>query len=435
MRAWVSAVVVGGGAAFMTAPHADSAAWMLRASVNDGMLPTSFGQKPGDMMMAEDVPLTADGLELQTAPCCIKVIGVGGGGGNAVNRMVETAITGVEFWALNTDAQALSRSLARNTINIGRDTTRGLGAGGDPEKGEAAAEESRAEIAAAIAGSDMVFVTAGMGGGTGSGAAPVVANVAREMGALTVGVVTKPFSFEGRKRMTQAVESIRNLQEAVDTLIVVSNDRLLEIVPDGTPVANAFLVADDILRQGVVGISDIIVKPGMINVDFADVRAVMANAGTALMGIGMGRGKDRAVEAAIAATSCPLLDSPISQATAVVFNIVGGSDLGIHEVNAAAVKIHETVQPDANIIFGTSEDLEMDGDVSITVLATGFRLSMDEVIATNNGAVEVFQGAGPPPMKLAQSPNSELLVPQPPQPVIATPKKGKGFLRRLGGRR
>lgn len=410
-------------------------------------MPSTFGQALQSRLALEDeydtdTPTTADGYPLACAPCCIKVIGVGGGGGNAVNRMVETAISGVEFWALNTDAQALSRSLAPNTINIGRDTTRGLGAGGEPEKGEAAAEESRAEIAAAIAGSDMVFVTAGMGGGTGSGAAPVVATVAREMGALTVGVVTKPFSFEGRKRMTQALESIRNLQEAVDTLIVVSNDRLLEIVPDGTPVANAFLVADDILRQGVVGISDIIVKPGMINVDFADVRAVMADAGTALMGIGMGRGKDRAVEAAIAATSCPLLDSPIKQATAVVFNIVGGDDLSIQEVNQAACKIHETVQPDANIIFGTSGDDNLNGDVSITVLATGFRMSMDDVIASNNGAVEVMQGgaAGMPTnlqqQQQANAANSDMLIPQtnvPPQQPA--PAKKKGFLRRLGGRR
>mmetsp|Transcript_14401 Transcript_14401/g.19265 ORF Transcript_14401/g.19265 Transcript_14401/m.19265 type:complete len:418 (+) Transcript_14401:156-1409(+) len=389
--------------------------------------------------------VTADGLPLQTAPCCIKVVGVGGGGGNAVNRMVETAIEGVEFWALNTDAQALSRSLAPNTMNIGRETTRGLGAGGAPAVGEAAAEESRAEIAAAMAGADMVFVTAGMGGGTGSGAAPIVAGIAKDMGALTVGVVTKPFGFEGRKRQTQAMEAIRNLQEAVDTLIVVSNDRLLEIVPEGTPVSNAFLVADDILRQGVVGISDIIVKAGLINVDFADVRAIMADAGTALMGIGQGKGKGRAVEAAIAATACPLLDSPIRHAKAVVFNIVGGPDLSLQEIQEAADIVYDTVERDANVIFGASIDDNMGSDVSVTVLATGFKLDMADVLnddVTKSQKEKTVLPMSPqqsvePAPGLSPAPAAVEVAPTPAPPAETTGgggKKRSSFLKRLGRR-
>jgi len=308
------------------------------------------------------------------SPCVIKVIGVGGGGCNAVDRMLDTAVGGVEFWALNTDAQALGRSKAKGAkvLNIGAAVTRGLGAGGNPEIGRQAAEESRKEIAACVAGTDLCFVTSGMGGGTGSGAAPVVAEVSKEEGCLTVGIVTKPFMFEGKRRMKQAVEAIERLRENVDTVIVVSNDRLLEIIPDDTPMERAFAVADDILRQGVVGISDIIVKPGLINVDFADVRAIMNNAGTALMGIGIGQGKTAAEDAAAAAISSPLLDSTIENAKGVVFNISGGPNLSLNEVNMAAKLIYETVEADANVIFGALVDDTLEDNISITVLATGF---------------------------------------------------------------
>jgi cell division protein FtsZ len=248
-------------------------------------------------------------------------------------RMIETGVSGVDFVAINTDTQALSRfkGLAE-VVNIGKEITRGLGAGGIPENGRNAAEESRAEIMKVVQGSDLVFVTAGMGGGTGSGAAPIVADIAREAGALTVGVVTKPFGFEGRRRMQQAIKAINNLRAVVDTLIIVSNDKLLQIIPENTPLQRAFSVADDVLRQGVVGISEIIIRPGLINVDFADVRTIMGSAGTALMGIGRGSGKSRAQEAAAAAISSPLLDFPIEKAKGVVFNIVGGNDLTLQEV-------------------------------------------------------------------------------------------------------
>lgn len=309
------------------------------------------------------------------SPCRIKVIGVGGGGGNAINRMVEASIgvAGVELWALNTDVQALGRSLAPNTLKIGDNISRGLGAGGNPSVGMKAAMESREEIMAIVQGADLVFVTAGMGGGTGSGAAPIVAECAKDSGALTVGVVTKPFGFEGRRRMQQAKAAILAMKNNVDTLIVVSNDKLLEIVPENTPLSEAFLLADDILRQGVVGISEIIVKPGLVNVDFADVRTIMGNAGTALMGIGHGKGKNRAVDAAKSAISSPLLDFPINDAKGIVFNIVGGADMTLQEINSAAEVIYENVDENANIIFGALVDEKIaDGEMSITVLATGF---------------------------------------------------------------
>jgi cell division protein FtsZ len=307
-------------------------------------------------------------------PCIIKVIGVGGGGCNAVDRMLDTDVGGVDFWALNTDAQALGRSKAKGAkvLNIGASVTRGLGAGGNPEIGKMAAEESRKDILAVVESTDLCFVTAGMGGGTGSGAAPVVAEVAKEAGCLTVGIVTKPFVFEGKRRLKQAVAAIDRLRGNVDTVIVVNNDRLLEIIPDDTPMERAFAVADDILRQGVVGISDIIVKPGLINVDFADVRAVMSNAGTALMGIGIGSGKTAAEDAAAAAISSPLLDSTIDNAKGVVFNISGGRNLSLNEVNRAARLIYSTVEPDANVIFGALTDDTLEDSISITVLATGF---------------------------------------------------------------
>jgi cell division protein FtsZ len=308
-----------------------------------------------------------------TSPCVIKVVGVGGGGGNAVQRMIDTGVVGVEFVVINTDAQALSRFDGKaEVLPIGKDVTRGLGAGGIPDNGRRAAEESRNEIYKKLEKSDLVFVTAGMGGGTGSGAAPIVASIAKECGALTVGIVTTPFGFEGRKRMQQAQEAIENLRDAVDTLIVVSNDRLLQIIPENVPVKQAFLVADDTLRQGVVGVSEIIIRPGLINVDFADVRAIMGNAGSALMGIGKGTGKTRAQDAAAAALASPLLDFPIKQAQGVVFNVVGGSDLTLQEINSAAEVIYEAVDPNANIIFGALIDDSISGEVSVTVICTGF---------------------------------------------------------------
>jgi len=290
--------------------------------------------------------------------------------------MLDTRINGVEFWAINTDAQALGRSKAKGAqvLNIGSTVTRGLGAGGDPEVGRLAAEESREEIAAMVSGADLCFVTSGMGGGTGSGAAPVVAEVCKDSGALTIAIVTKPFAFEGKRRMRQATEAIDRLKRNVDTVIIVSNNKLLDIIPENTPLEASFRVADDILRQGVVGISEIIVRPGLINVDFADVRSVMQDAGTALMGIGTGVGKTSAEDAAVAAISSPLLDAPVSEATGVVFNIIGGESLSLQEVDRAARVIYSNVSEDANIIFGALVDEEItDGSVSITVLATGFK--------------------------------------------------------------
>jgi cell division protein FtsZ len=302
----------------------------------------------------------------------IKVIGVGGGGCNAVNRMIESSVTGIEFWAINTDAQALAQSAASQRLQIGQKLTRGLGAGGNPAIGQKAAEESRDEIAQALSQTDLVFITAGMGGGTGTGAAPIVAEIAKEMGCLTVGVVTRPFTFEGRRRTSQAEEGINSLQTRVDTLIVIPNNQLLTVIPQETPLQEAFRVADDVLRQGVQGISDIITIPGLVNVDFADVRAVMADAGTAMMGIGIGSGKSRAKEGAIAAISSPLLESSIEGAKGVVLNITGGHDLTLYEVNAAAETIYEVVDPNANIIFGAVIDERMQGEIRVTVIATGF---------------------------------------------------------------
>ncbi|AIE75824.1 MULTISPECIES: cell division protein FtsZ [unclassified Synechocystis] len=302
----------------------------------------------------------------------IKVIGVGGGGCNAVNRMIASGVTGIDFWAINTDSQALTNTTAPDRIQIGQKLTRGLGAGGNPAIGQKAAEESRDEIARSLEGTDLVFITAGMGGGTGTGAAPIVAEVAKEMGCLTVGIVTRPFTFEGRRRAKQAEEGISALQSRVDTLIVIPNNQLLSVIPAETPLQEAFRVADDILRQGVQGISDIIIIPGLVNVDFADVRAVMADAGSALMGIGVGSGKSRAKEAATAAISSPLLESSIQGAKGVVFNVTGGTDLTLHEVNVAAEIIYEVVDPDANIIFGAVIDDRLQGEMRITVIATGF---------------------------------------------------------------
>lgn len=302
----------------------------------------------------------------------IRVIGIGGGGSNAVNRMIRAELMGVEFIALNTDAQALLQSDAPNKIRIGDKITRGLGAGGDPGIGQRAAEEDTERIAEALKDSDMVFITAGMGGGTGSGAAPVVAEIARDLGALTIGVVTKPFSFEGARRRLNAEKSAELLRDKVDTLITIPNDRLKDVVNKETSVVDAFRVVDDVLRQGVQGISDLITVPGLINLDFADVRAIMRQAGSALMGIGRATGSDRAANAARMATSSPLLEVSITGAQGVLFNITGGPGLGLFEVDEAAQIIKETADPEANIIFGTVIDERMGDEVSITVIATGF---------------------------------------------------------------
>lgn len=305
----------------------------------------------------------------------IKVVGVGGAGGAAINRMVEAGIDGVEFIAVNTDAQALQNSKAGIKIHIGRDTTRGLGAGADPSVGETAAKESADELRKALEGADMVFVTIGAGGGTGSGAGHVVAQIAKDMGILVVGFATKPFAFEGEKRRRNAEIAIENLREAVDTLIIIPNDRLLQTIDRATPLMEAFKVADDVLRQGVQGISDLITVHGLINLDFADVKAVMSNAGSALMGIGRASGENRAVQAAAQAIDSPLLEVSIDGARGILFNVIGGNDLSMHEINSAAEAITTAADPDANIIFGATIIPELDGEIIITVVATGFDAS------------------------------------------------------------
>jgi cell division protein FtsZ len=302
----------------------------------------------------------------------IRVIGVGGGGSNAVNRMIQANMIGIEFIAVNTDAQALLLSETPHHIRIGDKLTRGLGAGGNPGVGAKAAEESAEEIYEALKGSDMVFITAGMGGGTGTGASPVVANIARELGALTVGVVTKPFTFEGNKRRLSAEEGITNLKQHVDTLITVPNDRLLQVADKKMPLSEAFRLADDVLRQGIQGISDLITVPGLINLDFADVKTIMSSAGSALMAIGEANGETRALDAAQIAIASPLLDIDISGARGVLFNITGGMDLTLFEVNEAADVISRAAHPEANIIFGAVQDPTYDGKVKVTVIATGF---------------------------------------------------------------
>lgn len=303
----------------------------------------------------------------------IKVVGVGGGGTNAVNRMVEANVKGVEFIAVNTDAQALLMSDADYKVHVGVGLTKGLGAGADPDVGFQAAEENKGEIKEALQGADMVFITAGEGGGTGTGAAPVIAQIAKEeIGALTVAVVTRPFAFEGRKRAQQAEEGIKRLKELVDTLIVIPNDRLLQVAEKKTSILDAFRIADDVLRQGTQGITDLITVPGLINLDFADVRTIMQDAGSALMGIGVANGENRAAEAAKAAISSPLLESSIEGAQGVLLSISGGSDLGLFEVNEAAEVVAEAASPDANIIFGAVIDDSLSDQIRVTVIATGF---------------------------------------------------------------
>ena len=321
----------------------------------------------------------------------IKVIGVGGGGNNAVNRMIETGIKGVEFIAVNTDKQALQISKASTRIQIGEKITRGLGAGADPNVGAQSAEENKSEIAEALRGADMVFVTAGMGGGTGTGAAPTVAACAKEMGILTIGVVTKPFTFEGKKRLAQAERGIESLKNKVDTLVVIPNDKLLQIIDRKTSIIDAFRMADDVLRQGVQGISDLIANPGLVNLDFADVKTIMLNTGMAHMGIGMASGENRAEDAAKQAIQSPLLETSIEGARGVIINITGSSSLGLQEVNTAAELVQRSVDPEANIIFGTVIDESLEDEIVITVIATGFadeeprppfqRIGVDQIVS------------------------------------------------------
>lgn len=318
------------------------------------------------MDSAEESGIMIDGT------ATIKVIGVGGGGTNAVNRMVDSGIRGVEFVAVNTDRQALLLSKAASKIQIGEKITRGLGAGANPDIGAQAAEESKSEITEALRGADMVFVTAGMGGGTGTGAAPIVASCAKEMGILTIGVVTKPFTFEGKKRLSQADRGIESLKSKVDTLVVIPNDKLLQIIDRKTSIVEAFKMADDVLRQGVQGISDLIAVPGLVNLDFADVKTIMLNTGIAHMGIGRASGESRAEDAAKQAIQNPLLESSIEGAKGVIINITGGSNLGLHEVNTAAEIVQRSADPEANIIFGAVIDESIDEDIVITVIATGF---------------------------------------------------------------
>ncbi len=317
-------------------------------------------------------------------PAQIKVLGIGGGGSNAVNRMIDQGLRGVEFIAINTDAQALMLANAPQRLRIGDKLTKGLGSGGNPEIGEKAAQESSEEIKALLKDTDMVFVTGGMGGGTGSGAAPVIAKLAKESGALTIGVVTKPFTFEGARRRRIAEDGIKRLKESVDTLIVIPNDRLLQVVDKKASIQQAFMVADDVLRQGIQGISELITIPGLINLDFADVRAVMNEGGSALMAIGQANGDNRAQTAAEQAIHSALLDVSIDGAQGILFNVTGGSDLSLYEVNEAAEIIRRTADPDANIIFGAVVDPNMKDGIRITVIATGFDAIKEQRVTTSD---------------------------------------------------
>ncbi len=307
-------------------------------------------------------------------PTNIKVVGVGGGGGNAVNRMIKAGLSGVEFWLMNTDLQVLEGGRTPNKIQLGAKSTSGLGAGGDPSVGEKAAEEAQQEITQALEGADMVFITAGMGGGTGTGAAPVVAKIAKELGILTIGVVTKPFSWEGKKRQNQAVQGLEKLREAVDAVIVVPNDKLLQVVDRQVSLTDSFIIVDEVLLRGVQGISDIITVPGLINVDFADVKNVMQASGSALMGIGRGQGEGRAVKAAEIAINSQLLETSINGASGVIVNITGGPDMTLHEITDAANIIHNAVLDDATVIVGTAVNENIQGEIQVTVIATGFEL-------------------------------------------------------------
>lgn len=332
------------------------------------------------------------------SPATIKVVGVGGGGGNAVNRMIKAGLSGVDFWLMNTDLQVLNYSTCKNKIQLGPKLTNGLGAGGEPQIGEKAAEEAQQEITEALEGADMVFVTAGMGGGTGTGAAPVVAKIAKELGILTIGVVTKPFSFEGKRRQNQAAQGLEKLRESVDALIVIPNDKLLDVVDRRVSLQESFIVVDEVLLRGVQGISDIITIPGLINVDFADVKSVMQASGSALMGIGRGQGEGRAVDAAKTAIDSQLLETSINGASGVIVNITGGPDMTLHEVTDATNIINSAVLDDARVIIGAVVDDKIQGEIQITVIATGFELrnqiNVKETAETKTlSAADFFSGA------------------------------------------
>ncbi len=359
----------------------------------DGLVPTHPAASLG-LPVTSPSPSSNGIVPSQSAR--IEVIGVGGGGSNAVNRMIASDLQGVGYRVLNTDAQALLQSSAQKRMQLGQKLTRGLGAGGNPVIGQKAAEESRNELQESLQGADLVFIAAGMGGGTGTGAAPILAEVAKECGALTVGIVTKPFGFEGRKRMKQAEEGIARLAEHVDTLIVIPNDRLRDAIA-GAPLQEAFRAADDVLRQGVKGISDIITKPGLVNVDFADVRSVMTLAGTALLGIGVGSGRSRATEAAQAAMSSPLLESArIDGARGCVINISGGKDMTLEDMTTASEVIYDVVDPDANIIVGAVVDERLEGEIHVTVIATGFEGGA--TYRTERSTAAGFSAGGPAPL-------------------------------------
>jgi cell division protein FtsZ len=362
------------------APEVDTERHAPRTPTPQERLRHAFSSDLPENMMAPPEPQRSSAADYQwestgadiTRQPQLRVVGVGGGGVNAVNRMIEAEVTGVEFIALNTDAQSLNQSAAHVTLQLGADITRGLGSGSDPDQGRSAAMEDHDRIKSLLKGSDMVFITAGEGGGTGTGAAPIVARIARELGALTVGIVTKPFGFEGSRRMKAAEQGIVALGEEVDTLIVVPNNRLLSVLDKQTSMMEAFRVADDVLRQGVQGVSDLITLPGLINLDFADVRTIMSEAGNALLGIGMGTGDKRAIEAASAAVSSPLLETTLEGARAILLSITGGKDLSLWEVNEAARAVQEAAHPDANIIFGAMLDEKLEDEVWITVVATGY---------------------------------------------------------------
>ena len=368
-------------AAGAPAPPASESRSERRSPTPQERLRQAFSADLPDNMLAPPEPPPARAESSSTRPWTapapvgqpvLRVVGVGGGGVNAVNRMIEAGIGGVEFLALNTDVQSLQQSEADVKLQIGSDATRGLGSGSEPELGRAAAMEDYDRIKSLLKGSDMVFITAGEGGGTGTGAAPVIARIARDVGALAVGIVTKPFGFEGARRLQQAERGIQALAEEVDTLIVVPNNRLLSVLDKSTSMVEAFNVADDVLRQGVQGISDLITLPGLINLDFADVRTIMSNAGPALLGIGMGTGPDRALEAAQQAVSSPLLETSVEGAQALLLSITGGSDLSLWEINEAAKAVQEAAHPDANIIFGAMVDEQLGDQVWVTVVATGY---------------------------------------------------------------
>ncbi len=337
-----------------------------------------------DIFAKKDEPNAQAPSRSPINPTNIKVVGVGGGGGNAVNRMIKSGLSGVEFWLMNTDLQVLEYGQTKNKIQLGAKSTAGLGAGGDPSVGEKAAEEAQQEITEALDGADMVFITAGMGGGTGTGAAPVVAKIAKELGILTIAVVTKPFSWEGRKRQNQANQGLEKLREAVDAVIVVPNDKLLQVVDRQVSLTESFIIVDEVLLRGVQGISDIITVPGLINVDFADVKCVMQASGSALMGIGRGTGEGRAVKAAEIAINSQLLESSINGATGVIVNITGGPDMTLHEISDAANIIHDAVTEDATVIIGTAVNENINNEIQVTVIATGFELKNPATEASKN---------------------------------------------------